>query len=100
VVVNHGERIYDGTTDRLFDRYQTKKRITVTFAEDAPADVPPCCEVTERDAHKLCLTLPKDQTESVARELMRYAVSDITIEEDDIGSVVERIYGDRGGAGA
>jgi ABC-type uncharacterized transport system ATPase subunit len=39
---------------------------------------------------------PLISTQELVYTLMReYTLSDITIEEDDLGSVVERIYGDR-----
>ena len=36
IVINHGMKIYDGTTEELFDRYQKNKKITVTF--DVPVE--------------------------------------------------------------
>ncbi len=31
MVVNHGSKIYDGSTEQLFDRYQKNKKITLSF---------------------------------------------------------------------
>ena len=98
LVINHGESVFDGETDELFRKYQTSKRITVSFSEGAIEEAPPDCEVISREPGKICVSMRKERAEAVARGFMERGVTDISIEEEDIGNVVERIYGDRGGA--
>lgn len=40
VVVNNGEKIYDGSTDALFEKYRTHKKITLSFAEETDFVLP------------------------------------------------------------
>jgi ABC-2 type transport system ATP-binding protein len=53
----------------------------------------------EQNPHRVAFLIPKEQCgEVIARTLRDYAPKDISVEEEDIGSVVERIYG-AGGSG-
>lgn len=77
VVVNHGSKIYDGGTEELFEKYQKNKKITATF---------------DRPPYRREVEVPKEQIKDALHELMQYEPKDITVAEDEIGVVVERIY--------
>lgn len=96
VVVNSGEKIYDGNTDALFEKYQTHKKITLSFAEETDFVLPQGCTLIEQNPLKSVFMVPIAASQEIVYALMKqYILSDITIEEDEIGSVVERIYSDR-----
>lgn len=96
VVVNNGEKIYDGSTEALFEKYRTHKKITLSFAEETTFALPDGCMLVEQNPLKVTFMVPVAHSQEVVNTAMRqYILSDITIEEDEIGSVVERIYGDR-----
>lgn len=96
VVVNHGEKIYDGHTDTLFQQYRTHKKITLYFAVETNFVLPDECIFVEQHPLKaVFLVSITTSQELIARLIKQYALSDITIEEDEIGSVVERIYESR-----
>lgn len=93
VVVNHGRKIYDGGTERLFAMYQLNKRITVSFAEETPVAVPKSCRVLEQTGFKLVLETAREEAGEVLQYLIgNYSPADLAIEEEEIGNVVERIY--------
>ncbi len=97
VVINHGSKIYDGSTEELFQGYQKNKRITVIFGEGTGGIVlPDYVEKVEQTAHKLTILTPREQTGTVLKIMMEHEPSDITVEEDEIGAVVERIYREKG----
>lgn len=49
--------------------------------------------ILEQDTHKTVMMVPKGQSGQVLGELMKkYTVRDITVVEEDIGNIVERIY--------
>lgn len=99
IVVNHGKKIYDGDTSTLFEQYQRNKKMTIHFAHPVNPDIPENCTILEQTAEKLILEIPKEYSEKVLESFLgKYPISDIGIEEEEIGSVVERIY--RGGEGA
>ncbi len=98
VVVNSGLKIYDGNIEMLFNRYQTHKTITVSFEEATSyypnADV----QILEQNPFKLSFMAKRKDVRSIVGAIMNeYEIDDISIEEEDIGNVVERIYADKGG---
>lgn len=97
IVINHGKKIYDGSTESLFEDYQQNKRITATFTQ--PPDglaLPEYAQVIEHTPYKLILQAPKEATPSLLTVLMQHSPADISIEEEEIGAVVERIYNETG----
>ncbi|MHB1152534.1 MAG: ABC transporter ATP-binding protein [Eubacteriales bacterium] len=96
VVVNNGEKIYDGNTDALFDKYRTHKKITLSFAEETDFNLPYSCTAIECNPLKAVFLAPVTISQEIINSVMKqYILSDIGIEEDEIGSVVERIYSDK-----
>lgn len=98
VVINHGRKLYDGDTDTLFKQYQKNKRMAISFACSMKPKIPKECRVLEQTEEKLLLEMPKQYSEKVLETFMgAYPIRDISIEDEEIGSVVERIY--QGGEG-
>ena len=93
VVINDGKKLYDGETDKLFAAYQTHKKITVTFNTETAFVVPATAGIIEQNPYKIVLMIPKAQSNAILADIMHtYVPTDITVEEEDIGIVVERIY--------
>lgn len=99
VVINGGMKLYDGDTHTLFEAYQTHKKITVAFEgeeEDGLQELSQAnegLEIMERHGDSVSFMVRKEQAQTILRELITlYSIRDITIEEEDIGNVVERIY--------
>jgi ABC-2 type transport system ATP-binding protein len=93
VVINGGRKIYDGPTEQLFDAFQMKRKVTAQFAEDTAFTVPERCEILEITPHKAVYMVPRERCgQELARIAHDYHLSDLSVEEEDIGSVVERIY--------
>ena len=57
--------------------------------------------VLERTPHKLTVLVPKEEAGAALAAIMPWGPTDISVEEDEIGTVVERIYqeGAKGVAG-
>ncbi|MBC7958457.1 MAG: AAA family ATPase, partial [Vallitaleaceae bacterium] len=97
VVINNGVKLYDGDTNALFDKYQTHKKITMALETESKYPVPKHIEILEQSTYRLSFMVEKERAQIVLKEIMNHCeISDLTIEEDDIGNVVERIYSDRG----
>jgi ABC-2 type transport system ATP-binding protein len=94
IVVNHGAKIYDGKTEDLFEKYQISKKITVTFDKPTTKLQLGVQEIDqiEDDLFKKILIIPKERVNEVLTLIMPYEPNDITIEEEEVGTVVERIY--------
>jgi ABC-2 type transport system ATP-binding protein len=99
VVVNSGEKIYDGSTYSLFEKYRTHKKISLSFTEETEFVLPDRCMLVEQNSLKVIFMVPIENSQDVVNSAMKkYILSDISIEEDEIGNVVERIYSDSGNA--
>lgn len=93
VVINGGQKLYDGYTDSLFNAYQTHKKITVILESDTEFIAPINCTISEENMNKVVLMVPKEQTGYVIEQLIKNNhLQDISVEEEDIGLVVEKIY--------
>ncbi len=96
VVVNNGIKIYDGETNALFEKFQTHKKVTITFEHETTCSLPGICTILEESPYKVSFMVEKEMVHNLLREILStYELNDISIEEDDIGNVVERIYADR-----
>ena len=101
VVVGEGRKLYDGDTDSLFSSYQTHKKVTVQFEDGVQFSFPENCTILEQNPHKVSFMIPKDQSGRILEQITRdYRLSDVSVEEEDIGLVVEKIYRSRLGAQA
>lgn len=99
VVINRGVKIYDGATDGLFERYQKNKRIAVTFALPVGnLDIKtPTAVLIENTPYKKIYKVSKQSANILLVELMGHGPKDIVTEEEEIGTIVERIYQEGGG---
>lgn len=98
MVINHGLKVYDGSTSDLFERYQKNKKIILAF--DNPtvldAEVLSGCEMLEETPYKKVIQVPRETSNEMLLRFMKYSPNDISIEEEEIGNVVERIYSEGG----
>lgn len=92
VVINHGQKIYDGPTEQLFEQYQKYKKITVSFDEPTIMKLHEC-NIIEQTPYKHIIQIPKSRAKEILEFIMiQYTPNDIAIEEEEIGNIVERIY--------
>ena len=98
IVINRGCKIYDGDTEELFEKYQKNKKITLTFdtaTELQQLEFPQLdagIVILEETPYKKVMVIPKEKTSEILRTLMQFSPSDIAVEEEEIGTIVERIY--------
>ncbi|HWT74236.1 MAG TPA: ATP-binding cassette domain-containing protein [Mobilitalea sp.] len=98
VVINGGVKLYDGDTDTLFQKYQTHKKITISLEQEEYCSLNQEYTLLEELPYKITLLIRKELSQELLKDVLsRYELSDITIEEEDIGNVVERIYDDKSG---
>ncbi|MDF2487248.1 MAG: transporter related protein [Herbinix sp.] len=101
VVINGGIKLYDGDTDQLFANYQTHKKITISLEHDETCSLHHEHIVLEELPYKVTLLVKKEESQELLKDIFsRYDLNDISIEEEDIGNVVERIYNDKSGVKA
>jgi ABC-2 type transport system ATP-binding protein len=102
LVLREGEVVYDGPLARVVERYAPHKVIRAHFRRTRELPTPTreiaaLGEVLQCDADQLCLRVPRaDVARASAKVLESYAVADLAIEELDIGTIIERIFKERG----
>jgi ABC-2 type transport system ATP-binding protein len=93
VVISGGKKIYDGDTEKLFAAYQRQKKITALFEEETDFAPPGGAVMVEQNPWKAVFLIPKEESGRILARLMEeYPLRDISVEEEEIGAVVERIY--------
>jgi ABC-2 type transport system ATP-binding protein len=97
VLIDDGKVVYDGPIDRIKERYGTHRTLIVEFSEHYPTVAIEGAEFEERTGDLVRLrfdrkTISADQL--IRRVTERYNISDVSIEEPDLESIIRRIYVD------
>ncbi len=102
LILRRGQLVYDGPLRRVVDRFARHKVVTAHL-RGAGADGPPCPEMTRHSLAELGKVLEASDLQirlevargDVARAasalLERCAVADLSIDEEPLGNVIERI---------
>jgi ABC-2 type transport system ATP-binding protein len=95
VVLDEGEKIYDGELDSLVDRFTSRRMVLdVRNGEEFNLDIEGIQEIDRGDGH---IEVVFDREVLSASDLMRevlesYEVLDFQLKEPDIESVVKKVY--------
>lgn len=99
LLIQAGSLVFDGQLDEVMRVYSPHKILTAHFqvASDAAAreaaEWPG--EVLELDASRVRLKVPRDAVSAAAQQLLtQFPVVDISIEEVEVGTVIEEIFRD------
>ncbi len=96
VLVRQGEKVYDGSTVKLVEMYARHKVLTAHLqVGESPPDGPPrpdrmAGEILEWNGTALKIKVERRDAAGVAAQLLgNYSVADLSIEEEDVGTVIE-----------
>ncbi len=95
IIINEGEKIYDGALSALREMYGTTRRLEVAFSEkvDLPGFENVTVENLENNKKRFTFENNKVQiNELMNRILGEYNVRDINISEPDIETIIQKIY--------
>lgn len=93
VVINHGEKVFDGAYETLINSVSNFKVVTVTFEDETDINHLDNVEIVEQSPYKVIMKVAKNNIKTVVSELFaKCEVEDIAIEEEDITEVIEKIY--------
>ncbi len=94
MVIRDGEKLYDGGIAELLHK-QSQNRIVHMELIGAPRLNLPPEQITLRTAEKLELKLPNASVRDVLSDLFgQGVVGDLTVEDEDVTELVERMYGE------
>jgi ABC-2 type transport system ATP-binding protein len=98
IVINDGQILYDGETSELFENFQLKRVVTAEFSDHIQIDLTsfPMVSMEKDLEYKKIFEVPKEYTSEFTRFLMTHNPKDISITDEEIGKVVQRIYGTGG----
>ncbi len=97
VLIDRGTLVYDGEIDALRDRYGTHRTLVVTLCEPLPSE-PVAVEgadVESRAGDVVRLRFDRRTTSAevlIRRVADRYCLSDLSLEEPELESIIRRIY--------
>jgi ABC-2 type transport system ATP-binding protein len=95
VLIDHGLLVYDGPIERLKDQYGTHRTLVVTFSEHYPEVSVDGAELVAREGDVVWLRFDRGSIgadQLIRRVTEHYAVSDVSIEEPELESIIRRIY--------
>ncbi len=105
LILRHGELVFDGPLAEVAQSYQRHKILTAHLRRDAGSGGAAAPDVTSlaplgrllaASDHEVRLEVPRERvTEAAGRMLETLPVADLSIEEEDIGSVIEAILQNR-----
>lgn len=93
IVINQGQKVYDGALESILSRFQEYKVVTITFGEVTEVLINHNVKWIEKTPYKITIKIAKtDINKTLQKILFDYDVSDIKIEEEDISNIIEKIY--------
>lgn len=94
VIIDHGQIMFDGSTDDLINRYVDHKRIVLTFSRPvAKEDLVSYGRLTQYQPLRAALQVPRPETSRLAAALLtKLPVEDISIEEPRLENVVRELF--------
>ena len=104
LIIRDGEFVFDGLLEEVVQRFAPSKLVTAHLSKSGPRapstiDVERYGEVVECDQDQVCVRVPRDTVAEVAAHLLQHwPVIDLAIQEDDVGTIIERIMRNQEGA--
>ena len=93
MVVNHGQKIYDGKLENILSKYKESKIVTINFEKYTEVDLRYEVEWIEKGPYKIVIKVQNDMMNKILQTLLEnYEIDDILIEEEEISYLIEKIY--------
>jgi len=95
VLIDKGRLIYDGSIERIKEQYGTHRTLVVRFSENYPDIAIEDATLEERTGDLVRLRFDRKAISAdqlIRRVTERYCVSDVSIEEPELESIIRRIY--------
>ena len=94
IIINQGKLVYDGTLDKLSEKYANYKIISVRFKKQENLDnLAKIASIKTTGDRKIVMTIPKSMTNKIASELLDdYKIEDLNIEEPELENLIRTIF--------
>jgi ABC-2 type transport system ATP-binding protein len=94
LLIDHGRLVYDGEIERLKEQYGTHRTLVVQLTEPQEVSVDGA-ELVSREANVVRLRFDRRDTSAdqlIRRVAEKYSITDVSIEEPELESIIRRIY--------
>lgn len=98
MIIDHGALLYDGTLERLKDRFGGARRLVIDLAQDYADLSVPGGFVASKEGLRVIYTFERSElsaSELIGRISAKFRIRDLEVREPDIESTVRRIYEER-----
>ncbi len=98
ILIDHGQKVIDGTLAQLKRDYLGRKTIRLATAEPSPGFTMPGVEIVEQGPHTLLLSADAKITpldKIIAACLAQFQVTDLSVEDLPLEEVIKTIYANR-----
>lgn len=95
IIIDHGRIMYDGSLDKLVEKYADFKIIIAQFKSNNidKADLARLGKINYFETQKVSLTVPKNKIRQAATEILaKFPIEDLTIEEPEIEKVIRMVF--------
>lgn len=93
VVVRNGAKVYDGSLTSIVESYQVYRIITIYFENITNKELDLEVKWIEKHGFKWVFKIKKEDVKYAIKVIMdNYEIEDISIEEEEIGETIEKIY--------
>jgi len=94
IIINHGEKIYDGSYDGLVKKYAQDKQIEMQFdAKVYKKDLKPFGRILEHEPMRAVISVDReDVSNTVAKMVKKFDIDDIDIREKEASDVIAEIF--------
>lgn len=98
IIIDHGHKIYDGSLNKIIDKYARSKKLSLTFSKRVEeSKLAKFGQVKEFDHDGTALTatllVPREEaTKTAAKILESLPVQDLNIEEPSIEAIIREVF--------
>ncbi len=93
VVIHHGSLIFDGSLDKLTEKFNPSRRLRLRFETNVPENLSCFGRVVAVDKTEAILEVPRNATSQVAASLLQtYPLEDIAIEDVPVEDVIRDLF--------
>lgn len=100
LVINHGRLVYEGSLEKLTEKYAPNKVLVVTFTKAVQVgELAGLGNILENENGRARIQVPRESVaERAAALFQRFPIADLTIEESQLDDVIHDLYTDTNGA--
>lgn len=94
IMINHGQKIYDGQIDDLISTYAKEKYLAIDFENAVPEnELLQYGKIVQLNESKVILAVPRDQHAKIAATILeKYNVDNLDIEEIELEDIIMKFF--------